>query len=488
MKHLCIFSGSTKSCQLNPNEKNLPWKDVQQHIEMIGWKIIKIPSNGHCLLLAIKQSLDSDFQIQREDKNIARKIWKEIKDRLNFYREFTTLTPEQLMRDAHKYLSMKKNTYTLEVVDVIVFAAANALNINIKIWENDNGFLKVLAINPSAQQSPATIHLMFTWDKNPALDPLNTNSHYDSIVTCTKSQPDYNENYLDETQISDEHKCYNAKHPGKTFSLEMDLFAFVVTRKVPQLPYNCDGVCKFEISCPFHLWKAKVKDGCYWHTNWSSRQKLDGIRRLCKCHGSLACTNKKCPTFQIHRTPNRCSFKLIGGVTYKCKVCGHIAEREWCGTKRAIEYNKSTSILTVWHQGKHTCILKCQSESKEEKEAKKDLLTTVLKIFPRLSNAKLIDVGSQYYIQQGYPEVAKEFVQACTDKDIVSESRRESYNELLGFDQHSVHAVSIVKNKMDTVDPFYIYVMYARVWGRPRATRHTNTPPNEEAGLPTELS
>ena len=172
------------------------------------------------------------------------------------------------MRDAHKYLSMKKNTYTLEVVDVLVFAAANALNINIQIWENDNGFLKVLAINPSAQRSPATIHLMFTRDVNHALDPLNTNSHYDSIVTRTKSQPDYNDSYLDETQISDELKCYSAKHPGKTFSLEMDLFAFVVTRKVPQLPYNCDGVCKFEISCPFHLWKAKVKDGHYWHTNW----------------------------------------------------------------------------------------------------------------------------------------------------------------------------------------------------------------------------
>ena len=112
--------------------------------------------------MAIKQSLDSDFQIQREEKNIAQKIWKEIKDQVNFYHEFTTLTPEQLMRDAHKYLSTKKKMYTLEVVDVLVFAAANALNINIQIWENDNGFLKVLAINPSAQRSPATVHLMFT--------------------------------------------------------------------------------------------------------------------------------------------------------------------------------------------------------------------------------------------------------------------------------------------------------------------------------------
>ena len=172
---------------------------------------------------------------------------------------------------------------------------------------------------------------------------------------------------------------------------------------------------------------------------------------------------QECPTFQIHHTPNRCSFKFIGGVTYKCKICGHVAEREWHGAKRAIEYNNSTNILRIWHQGKDTCTLKCQSESKEEKETKKDLLKTVLRIFPRLSNAKLINVGSQYYIQQGYPEVAKEFVEACTDKDIVSESRRESYNELQGFDQYSLHAVFIVKNKMDTVDPFYIYIHGKRV-------------------------
>ena len=101
--------------------------------------------------MAIKQCLDSDFKIQREEKNIAQKIWQEIKDQLNFYHDFTALTAEELMRDAHRCLSMKKNMYTLEVVDVIVFAAANALNINIQMWQNDNGFLKVLAINPSAQ-------------------------------------------------------------------------------------------------------------------------------------------------------------------------------------------------------------------------------------------------------------------------------------------------------------------------------------------------
>ena len=174
----------------------------------------------------------------------------------------------------------------------------------------------------------------------------------------------------------------------------------------------------------------------------------------------LKCTNKKCPTFDIHRTANRRSFTLIGGSNYKCKICGQLAEHEGCGAKWAIEFNHDTKILTVLHEGKHNCILKCQSISKEEKEAKKDLLKTVLHIFPRLLKTKLIDVGAQYYIQHSYPDVAKEFVQACTDKQIVSEARTELYAEQLGMDQHSVQAVAIIKNKIDTVNPLYIYVMH----------------------------
>ena len=81
---------------------------------------------------------------------------------------------------------------------------------------------------------------------------------------------------------------------------------------------------------------------------------------------------------------------------------------------------------------------------------KKDLLKTVLKIFPHLLKTKLSDIGAQYYIQRGYPDVAQQFVQACTDKEVVTEARTESYAELLDMDHHSVHAVAIIKNKIDT--------------------------------------
>ena len=101
---------------------------------------------------------------------------------------------------------------------------------------------------------------------------------------------------------------------------------------------------------------------------------------------------------------------------------------------------------------------------KEEKEAKRDLLKTVLKIFPHLPKTKLSNIGAQYYIQHGYPDVAQQFVQACTDKEVVTEARTESYAELLGMDHHSVHTVAIIKNKIDTVDPFYIYKINDRKW------------------------
>ena len=57
----------------------------------------------------------------------------------------------------------------------------------------------------------------------------------------------------------------------------------------------------------------------------------------------------------------------------------------------------STTIQQIYSQygirANTPVLLKCQSESKEENKTKKDLLKTVLKIFPILSNAKLIDVG-----------------------------------------------------------------------------------------------
>ena len=113
---------------------------MSTYLETIGRKVVEIPSNGKCLLLAVKKCLEVHFDIKRDEKNIAHKIWKELKDSMSFYSDFTTQNPMDLLNDVWQYLSMKRNTYTLKVVGVIVCAAANALKINIKIFQEEEGF------------------------------------------------------------------------------------------------------------------------------------------------------------------------------------------------------------------------------------------------------------------------------------------------------------------------------------------------------------
>ena len=128
---------------------------------------------------------------------------------------------------------MKRNTYTLKVVDVIVCTAANALNLNIKIFQEQEGFFKILAIEPTRTPSPATIYMMFVRDLKPLLDPRNTNAHYNAIVnTALNKDPDFDHQYVDETEVSPELSKCNVSHAGETFYLTDELFDFVVTKKV----------------------------------------------------------------------------------------------------------------------------------------------------------------------------------------------------------------------------------------------------------------
>ena len=226
-------------------------------MDTICRKIIDIPSNGKCLLLAIKECLDVNFDIKRDVKNIVQKIWQELKDPVNYYADFITQNAADLLNDARWYLSMKRNTYTLEVVDVIVCAAANALNLNIKIFQEQEGFLKIIALEPTRTPSPATIYMMFLRDSKPLLDPRNNNAHYNAIVkTALNKDPDFPNQYVDETEVSSELSKSNASHAGETFYLTDELFDFVVTKKVPQLPYNIDGIGQFEIACEERFEKA----------------------------------------------------------------------------------------------------------------------------------------------------------------------------------------------------------------------------------------
>ena len=79
-----------------------------------------------------------------------------------------------------KYI--EENYYTIPVADLIVGAAVNALNINLKIYENHNGVKKEIDFEPDNAQSLVMVPLLYSSNSNPAADPNNLASHYDALV------------------------------------------------------------------------------------------------------------------------------------------------------------------------------------------------------------------------------------------------------------------------------------------------------------------
>ena len=129
------------------------------------------------------QALKLDHDIHINHRTISNRIWKEVNKRIVFYIHFICGERNKLddvLEDVCKYIEEKD--YAIPVADSIVGAAANALNINLKIYENDKGVKKEIDFEQDNGQSLVTLHLLYSHDSNPAGDPDNLTSHYDALV------------------------------------------------------------------------------------------------------------------------------------------------------------------------------------------------------------------------------------------------------------------------------------------------------------------
>ena len=144
----------------------------------IGRRIEKVSLDGHCLMYSIMQALKLDHDIKIDHKTIGKKSTKESSFMCTSFVERNK--PDDVLEDVHKYIEEKD--YTIPVADLIVSAAANVLNINLKIYENNKGLKKEIDFEPDNAQSSVTVHLLFSHNSNLDGDPNNLTSHYDVLV------------------------------------------------------------------------------------------------------------------------------------------------------------------------------------------------------------------------------------------------------------------------------------------------------------------
>ena len=98
-------------------------------------------------------------------------VWREVKNRITFYVEFTVnKTQDEILHDVNKYLRSYGKNYTLPIIDVIVRACANSLNISIKIFENHQGFKKEIDFEPEKNKSLLSVYLLHSRDAIPGKD------------------------------------------------------------------------------------------------------------------------------------------------------------------------------------------------------------------------------------------------------------------------------------------------------------------------------
>ena len=237
----------------------------------------------------------------------------EIKNQILFYNDFApNQTSTSILKTIYDYLK-KWGLYTLPIIDIMLPACATALNVNIRVWQNDNSFKNVLQFDVYPTPSQKTIHLLYTRTLMlkvylmPHLIQTILCHHYDALIL--KNATDENEEYMEnsltqetlvsttttsitssnilmysndiEYQVEDipyHYIMYNVKKSDwyNPFKQDMSIFTNIVTKVVGTCPFNIDGNKIYQMKCDKSTWKEKLTDGRHWQINWGKNWLLNG--------------------------------------------------------------------------------------------------------------------------------------------------------------------------------------------------------------------
>ena len=151
--------------------------------------------------------------------------------------------------------------------------------------------------------------------------------------------------------------------------------------------------------------------------------------------------NDKCPMFQVHNIANEAAFSrgTLEG-SYQCSKCLQYSERQWYGALRASEWNHVTKLLTIWHQGKHICLLKKPPVEKDDAMKIVNMLKNVMKLHPNATKTQIMDLGSEYHLACRENWLSHLFVQICMkNKAIYEQALQEVRQETVGHDWSSIN-------------------------------------------------
>ena len=153
----------------------MPWDQLGIYIYNLGHQVMPVRGDGFCFLDAIDLVLYCYHNEVVTLNSLASNILGHLAANVNFYKEFHT---EDVLKDTEGYF--KFGNYCDSVLNVIIFATARALKLNLSIYQKGpNGNIQIL--KQTTNTTGREVHLKFTQNShNPA------NNHYDAILLFDK--------------------------------------------------------------------------------------------------------------------------------------------------------------------------------------------------------------------------------------------------------------------------------------------------------------
>lgn len=241
---------------------------------------------------------------------------------------------------------------------------------------------------------------------------------------------------------------------GKPFPMHM--FDGMDPTPVDTIPDDLNGLQYLSIKTSQETWHQDTSDRYFWRNMSTSRANFHGVRKIGRCMGSPHCPNPNCAFLKTSRfkEPNKVNWKLhpTRRRVKVCKVCGTFAEYQTCGAYKVVEFDPRKNVALVYHLGSHQC------SKKPETSSKMAYLSKVIETKSCKGGIKQMAVAE---IEKCVPDMEKASDEASkwTNRGLAKKVQEKQIDEALP-DGHSFDAVSILKQKADQTDPYYIFKMH----------------------------
>ena len=131
------------------------WDKLPEFVDKLHHQVIPIRDDGFCFLQAVCLAVCMDLDEEMSVEKLQSSILNHMEANVDYYQKFHT---GNVLKDVKRYF--KLGTYCDSIVDIIVIAAARALNMDLKIYQKGTlGNIQILEHITNA--TGKEIHLKF---------------------------------------------------------------------------------------------------------------------------------------------------------------------------------------------------------------------------------------------------------------------------------------------------------------------------------------